>query len=223
MVTVALLSYTPQPEATIAAAARLSTSPTGAADLLEKMKPRQVEHLLRVLLSSGHLTPFEHVNFTFAVEGISRVTSHQLVRHRIASYTQQSQRYVSMTRFSYITPPSIEDRPEWAERFHDSMAKVRALYGDMLTAGIPGEDARYVLPNAAETKIVFTMNARELMHVCSLRLCLRAQWEIVRLFEHVKVAVDRVAPLIAAELRPKCYNLGYCDEQETCGLMPILG
>ena len=186
------------------------------------MRPREVERLLAFLLRAGHLSPFEHASFTFAIEGISRVTSHQLVRHRIASYTQQSQRYVSLDELIYITPPSIADRADMAERFRACVTNAHAVYRELAAAGIPSEDARYVLPNATETKLVMTMNARELMHASSLRLCLRAQWEIVHLFEHVKVEVDRVAPRIAAELKPKCYNLGYCDEAETCGLLPTL-
>lgn len=222
MISVTLLSYTPDPEATIAAAARLSTSAVGAAQLKERMTPREVDRLLGVLLASGHLSPFEHASFTFAIEGISRVTSHQLVRHRMASYTQQSQRYVSLKKLDYIIPPTIQRHPELEARFHDFMAQAHGLYRELMEEGIPGEDARYVLPNATETKIVMTMNARELMHAAGLRLCLRAQWEIVHLFEHIKVAVDRVAPRIAQELVPKCYLLGYCDERESCGLMPTL-
>jgi len=222
LISVTLLSYTPNPEATIAAAARLSTSPVGAAQLRERMGPKEIDRLLGVLLTSGHLSPFEHASFTFAIEGISRVTSHQLVRHRLASYTQQSQRYVSMKELSYITPPSIERRPDLEARFRDFMGQAHRFYRELMEEGVAGEDARYVLPNAAETKIVMTMNARELMQASALRLCLRAQWEIVNLFEHLKVAVDQVAPRIADELKPKCYALGYCDERENCGLMPTL-
>lgn len=219
---VALINYTPEPEATIAAAARLSVSKVSALELLEKMGPEQVAGLLKRLLSSGHLSPFEHASFTFAIDGISRVTSHQLVRHRLASYTQQSQRYVSLDKLEYVTPPSIAERPELTARYEEQIAAAHRLYWQMLEEGIPTEDARYILPNAAETRLVMTMNARELMHVCSLRLCLRAQWEIVRLFEQVKIEVERVAPLIGAQLKPKCFHLGYCDESESCGLMPTL-
>ncbi len=222
VISVTLLSYTPNPEATIAAAARLSTSAAGAAQLKERMTPQEIQRLLGVLLTSGHLSPFEHASFTFAIEGISRVTSHQLVRHRLASYTQQSQRYVSMKKLSYITPPAIQQRPGLLARFEEFMGQAHQLYRELMEEGIAGEDARYVLPNAAETKIVMTVNARELMHAAGLRLCLRAQWEIVHLFEHMKVEVDRVAPSIAREMVPKCYPLGYCDERESCGLMPTL-
>lgn len=220
MVYVALISYTPDPERTIAAAARVSTSPVGAPELMEKLTPEAVDRLLSRLISSGHLSPFEHVSFTFAIEGISRVTSHQLVRHRMASYTQQSQRYVSLREFNYITPATISARRELEAKYHQMVGDAHRLYLEMLDTGIPAEDARYVLPQAVETRLVMTMNARELIHVCSLRLCLRAQWEIVELFEKVKAEVEKVAPRLAAELKPKCYPLGYCDEAESCGIFP---
>ena len=220
MVYVALISYTPDPERTIAAAARISTSPASATELKEKITPEAVDRLLRRLISSGHLSPFEHVSFTFAIEGISRVTSHQLVRHRLASYTQQSQRYVSLKGVNYITPATISAKPEWKAKYHDMVHAAHKLYQEMVDAGIPAEDARYVIPQATETKLVMTMNARELIHACSLRLCLKAQWEIIELFEKVKAEVEKVAPRIGAELKPKCYSLGYCDEAESCGIFP---
>jgi len=220
MVYVALISYTPDPERTIAAAARISTSPTRASQLMQKLSPQAVDRLLSRLISSGHLSPFEHASFTFAIEGISRVTSHQLVRHRMASYTQQSQRYVPLKDFSYITPATISAKREMEAKYHQGVRAAHHLYLEMLDAGIPAEDARYVLPQAAETTLVMTMNGRELIHVCSLRLCLRAQWEIVELFEKVKAEVEKVAPHLGAELKPKCYRLGYCDEAESCGIFP---
>lgn len=219
---VVLLSYTPEPELTVAAAARVSTSPVSITELMQKLTAERVESLLQQLISAGHLSPFEHVSFTFAIEGISRVTSHQLVRHRVASYTQQSQRYVSLHKLDYITPASISIRPELRAEYADIVQSCYQLYRRLLEAGIPAEDARYVLPSAVETRLVMTMNARELMHVCSLRLCLRAQWEIVQLFEEVKKEVQKVAPHIGAELKPKCYRLGYCDEVASCGLFPTL-
>jgi len=220
MVHVALITYTPDPERTIAVAARVSVSAVGISQLSEKLTPEMVKRLIDRLISSGHLSPFEHVNFTFAIEGISRVTSHQLVRHRIASYTQQSQRYVSFRKFDYVTPPTISAKAELKAKYHQTVSDAHRLYVEMLDAGIPAEDARYVLPGAAETILVMTMNARELMHVCSLRLCLKAQWEIVALFGKIKDEVEKVAPRIAAELKPKCYQLGYCDEAKSCGLFP---
>jgi len=220
LVQVTLINYTPNPELTIATAARSSTSPSRVTKLRNELTPKQVENLLKRLLESGHLSPFEHASFTFAIEGISRVTSHQLVRHRLASYTQQSQRYVSLKEHGYVTPPTISSRPEFTAKYQQAIEAAHKLYSDMQATGIPMEDARYVLPQAIKTQLVMTMNARELLHACSLRLCLRAQWEIVELFEMIKSEVEKVAPYLGAELKPKCYRLGYCDEKESCGIFP---
>lgn len=217
---VALVRYTPQPEETVAAAARLCYSKIGAMEILDKMDGDQVKKLLDQLLSSGHHSPFEHVSFTFAIEGISRAASHQLVRHRMASYSQQSQRYVSMKNLDWVTPPKVQRKPELAQAFREAVESLHQVYSRMLEQGIPAEDARYILPNAACTNLVMTMNARELIHVCSVRLCLRAQWEIRELFTHVKAEVETVSPRIGAELMIKCDRLGYCDEKESCGLYP---
>ena len=220
LVHVALISYTPDPERTIAAAARVSVSPVTITELWERLSPERADSLLSQLLAAGHLSPFEHASFTFAIEGISRVTSHQLVRHRLASYTQQSQRYVSLKKLDYVTPATISARPELENKYHRVVEAAHELYSQMLEAGLPAEDARYVLPGAVETRLVMSMNARELMHACSLRLCLKAQWEIVGLFEMLKAEVLKVAPRLGAELNPKCYRLGYCDESVSCGLFP---
>ena len=217
---VVLLSHTFNPELIIAAAARLSTSSVSASELQEKLSPEQIDKLLKHLLDSGHLSPFEHASFTFSIQGISRVTSHQLVRHRLASYTQQSQRYVSLKKLEYVTPSKISAQTKLRIKYDEAIQASYRLYGEMLEAGIPSEDARYVLPQAVQTQVVVTMNARELMHACSLRLCLRAQWEIIGLFEKIRDEVNKVAPNIGAELKPKCYRLGYCDERESCGLFP---
>lgn len=216
----ALISHTPEPELTVATAARVSYGSANIAALRQKLTPAEIERLLGMLLSSGHLSPFEHVSFTFAIEGISRVTSHQLVRHRLASYTQQSQRYVSLKKkLEYVTPKTIAGSDK-ADAYRQAMEAAHRLYCEMVDAGIPAEDARYILPQSVQTQLAMTMNARELMHASSLRLCMRAQWEIVQLFHHLKDEVLKVAPLIGAELKPKCYHLGYCDEAESCGLFP---
>lgn len=215
---VALLSFTPEPELIVATAARLSFSSIGAGELHQRLRPEQVDSLLGRLLSSGHLSPFEHASFTFALDGISRVTSHQLVRHRLASYTQQSQRFVSFKELNFVTPATIAAKGNLKAKYRELVRASHELYRQMLDDGVPAEDARYVLPNAVETKLVMTMNARELMHACSLRLCQKAQWEIVELFERIKAEVAKVAPRIGAELKPKCYQLGYCDERDGCGL-----
>ncbi len=214
---VQLLTHTPEPEQTVAAAARLCYSAASIGHLVEKSRTDR-EALLRKILSLGHFSVLEHVSFTFGVEGISRACSHQLVRHRLASYSQQSQRYVShRERFAAVTPPSIAARPELHARFEELLGQIHGVYRDLLDAGIPAEDARFVLPNAAETKIVVTMNARELWHFFNLRCCRRAQWEIRVLATEMLRAVRGVAPLLFAEAGPGCLR-GACPEGEmTCG------
>ena len=164
MIKVKLLEYTPNPERVVAMAARLCYSASGAEELAEKMSDAQVSKLLTKIVKLGHASTMEHVSFTFGIEGVSRVLTHQLVRHRIASYSQQSQRYVAEHDFEYILPPSIAARADAKERFVKLMGEIRSAYDDFVAMDIPKEDARYVLANATETKIVMTMNARSLMH-----------------------------------------------------------
>jgi thymidylate synthase (FAD) len=216
---VQLLTHTPEPEQVVAAAARLCYSAATVDQLLEKSRADR-EALLRKILSLGHFSVLEHVSFSFGVEGISRACSHQLVRHRLASYSQQSQRYVShKERFAAVTPPSIADRPELASRYTALLDEIHGTYQELLAAGIPAEDARFVLPNAAETKIVVTMNARELHHFFNLRCCRRAQWEIRAMAREMLRLVRRAAPLLFATAGPGCLR-GSCPEGAmSCGAM----
>lgn len=214
---VQLLTHTPDPEAVVAAAARLCYSPSSIDQLLEKSRSDR-EALLRKILSLGHTSVLEHANFTFGIEGISRACSHQLVRHRIASYAQQSQRYVShKERFAAVTPPSIEQRPELLERYQALLDDIHDVYRQLIDAGVPAEDARFVLPNAAQTKLVMSMNARELLHFFNLRCCRRAQWEIRAMAKEMLRLVRPVAPLLFAQAGPGCLA-GACPEGSmTCG------
>lgn len=223
MMKVKLMEHTPQPERTVAMAARLCYSPVGAEQLAEKMSPQQIQNLLTKIIKMGHLSTFEHVSFTFAVEGVSRVLTHQLVRHRIASYSQQSQRYVEEHDFEFIIPPSIDKDPAAKERFIALMEQIRMVYGDLTERGIPREDARYCLANATETKIVITMNARSLLHFFTLRCCRRAQWEIRRMADLMLIEAKKAAPLLFAKAGPICVTAGYCSEGEmTCGRLALL-
>ena len=157
---VRLLFHTPEPERAIAAAARLCYAPVGAAELLETMGDDGVHRVLKTIISSGHTSALEHASYTFAIDGVSRALTHQLVRHRLASYNQQSQRYVSYAEEpTFIVPPSVASDPEALKRFKAANASAFAEYRGLIEAGIPAEDARYLLPNAMETKIVVTMNA----------------------------------------------------------------
>ncbi len=219
---VRLLTYTPDPLRLLYTAARTCYSPLSPAELWEDgATPERMERLIRQIVESGHHSVLEHVSFTFAVAGISRTASHQLVRHRLASYSQQSQRYVRGP-FPYVTPASwVRAGEEWLRRYREAMVGLERLYEDAVAAGIPPEDARFVLPQAVTTSLTLTMNLRELVHVVGLRTCLRAQWEIREVFERVAEAVRAVEPFLGSFLVTKCERLGYCDEQETCGRYPL--
>lgn len=220
---VKLLRYTPEPEKTVAMSARLCYSPIGAAELEEKITDEQAAKLVRKLVEMGHFSTLEHVTFTFAIEGVSRVLTHQLVRHRIASYSQQSQRYVKEHDFETILPLSIAARPAEREKFEKLMSEIRTLYTEWTEMGIPAEDARYILPNAAETKIVVTMNVRSLYNFFSLRCCTRAQWEIRALAEKMLAEVKKVAPVLFEKAGPSCVTDGICTEGAmTCGRLAAL-
>lgn len=214
---VQLLSYTPDPEQVAVAAARLCYSSASITQLFERSRDDHAA-LLAKILDLGHFSVLEHASFTFGIEGISRACSHQLVRHRIASYSQQSQRYVAVQeRFPAVVPPSIAERPQLAERFEQFLNDCHELYAELMAAGIPAEDARFVLPNAAETKLVMTMNARELRHFFALRCCRRAQWEIRAMATEMLRVCKPVAPLLFAGAGPGCLA-GSCPEGKmTCG------
>lgn len=214
---VQLISHTPEPEKVAAAAARLCYSPRSAYEILEDFSDEQVTQFVQKIVSLGHESPMEHVSFTFAIDGVSRALSHQLVRHRIGcSYSQKSQRYVKEKQFEYITPPKIAKNPDTLAAFDKAMAAAQKTYEELLAAGVPAEDARFVLPNAAETKFVMTMNVRSLWHFFELRCCNRAQWEIRALANEMLKQVKEVAPLLFAKAGPTCDTVGICYEGAMC-------
>ena len=184
------------------------------------------QELVRRVIESGHGSTIEHIVFTFAISGVTRTLSHQLVRHRAGvAFDQQSQRYLNYKRPSYMIPGSLADAPpEMRDRFVAEMDDSLAFYGEMLDAGIPGEDARFVMPNATRTNLIMTANLRALIHMSGLRLCTMAQWEIRRLFQLIRHEVFGVSPFLGSFLAPKCVPLGYCDEDrnrdEHCPIRP---
>lgn len=211
-----LLSHTPEPEKVVALAARLCYSPSSIAELRQKLDVSDIESFLDKIMSLGHHSVLEHATFTFGVEGISRVTSHQLVRHRIASFSQQSQRYVShKEEFTSIMPDSVADNIEARSIFAFMSETVHKAYAQLVDMGIPPEDARYILPNATETKLVMSMNARELLHFFSLRCCQRAQWEIREMAVEMLRQVKKIAPVIFRVAGPGCVR-GPCPEGIFC-------
>jgi thymidylate synthase (FAD) len=222
---VVLLRHTPEPEEVVAMAAKLCYSPSGVDELKQKIETKDQAAFVEKLASIGHLSPIEHVSFSFGIEGISRACSHQLVRHRVASYSQQSQRYVKEEQFDYVIPPSIRQDPALVKEFERCMDEAQANYTKVLKRleelGFKGEagqqDARYLLPNAAETKIVVTMNARELLHFFRVRCCNRAQWEIREMAERMLEQARKVAPTIFAKSGPACLYAGCPEGKMTCG------
>jgi len=231
---VTLLAVTPEPVSLLYAAFRQCYHPGYVADMWPKLltgeiaRDKQADFVARIL-ESGHESPIEHVSFTFAIAGVSRALSHQLVRHRIASYSQQSQRYVDATDFDYILPPPIAAIPEAKARFEAAMAQAGAAYTELQEilarngrGAKANEDARFVLPNACETKIVVTMNCRSLLHFFELRCCLRAQWEIRALALSMLGLCREALPVLFGGAGARCERLGYCPEDArfTCGRYP---
>lgn len=241
MVKVVLLAHTPNPEATVAAAAKLCYSASTIEGIREGLTPEKTASFVEMLAEIGHESPIEHVSFTFGVEGISRACSHQLVRHRIASYSQKSQRYVNEDSFEYVIPPEVEKIPEAKEEFIRQMKAIDEGYkqlAELLTAkhteafiaeGLDEktalgrakkkaiEDARFLLPNACETKIVVTMNARSLMNFFRHRCCNRAQWEIKEVADQMLKLVLEVAPNLFKNAGPSCVAGGCPEGKMTCG------
>jgi thymidylate synthase (FAD) len=223
---VTILQHTPDPDRAVAIAGRLCYAPVSAADLKQGMSDEEVAKLVRILVRSGHHSALEHASFSFAIDGVSRACTHQLVRHRVASYNQQSQRYVNFgAGDSFILPPSIAAHDEARAVFVAAMEQARVAYDKLIELGLAEgrtresvqEDARFVLPNAAETKIVVTMNARELRHFFHVRCCNRAQWEIRALAWQMLGMVQGLAPNLFEGVGPGCLY-GTCPEGKmTCG------
>ncbi len=241
MAKVTLITHTPDPERAVAAAAKLCYSPSSIDDIREGLTDENTASFVDMLASIGHESPLEHISFTFGIEGVSRACTHQLVRHRIASYSQKSQRYVSEGGFEYIVPPEVAAVPEALELYKKAMAEDQEYYekitavlkekhlAAMLAEGMDEkaasraaekkaiEDARFVLPNACETKIVVTMNARSLLNFFRHRCCNRAQWEIREVADEMLRQVSAVAPNIFKKAGASCVR-GACPEGKmTCG------
>ncbi len=215
---VILLAHTPEPERAVAMAARLCYSDAGIGELLDKLDRAEVTRLVRSLREMGHLSPFEHASFSFGISGVSRALSHQLVRHRIASYSQKSQRYVSESQFEFVVPASVSGNPEALRIFDEGMRQIQEWYNALIDLGVPTEDARYVLPNACTTQLVCTFNARSLLNFFALRCCTRAQAEIRDLAWRMLDLVRKVAPTIFEKAGPPCASEGRCREGKmSCG------
>ena len=262
MLKVKIIAHTPEPDKVVAQAGKLCYSAVGVDEITQKLTEEEIARYVNMLASIGHESPLEHVSFTFAIEGISRACTHQIVRHRIASYSQQSQRYVKLEQFEYIIPPAIEKNPEAKRIFIETMERDQKAYDELVDLlledilidkhaadygscireilkenpdTVPDrskvldlyaekflkeygkaekqaiEDARYVFPNACETKIVITMNARSLLHFFNVRCCNRAQWEIREMATEMLKECKKIAPALFKEAGPDCVY-GKCGE-----------
>lgn len=239
--TVTLLTYTPDPEKTVACAAKLCYSASNVDQLYEGLTREKAESFVEMLAEIGHESPIEHACFTFALEGVSRSLLAQITRHRLASFSVQSQRYVKESNFDFVTPPEIAADEQANQIFVRSMERAVEDYNALadrlqkrhektfLEAGLPEkearrkaekkaiEDARFVLPNACATKMILTMNARSLLNFFRLRCCNRAQWEIKAVADEMLRQVCAVAPTLFASAGPSCYRANCTEGKMSCG------
>lgn len=214
---VTLITHTPEPEKIVASAAKLCYSSSDIETLMDNLTDDKIEKFIKKLADLGHQSPLEHCSFTFGIEGVSRSLTHQLVRHRVASYSQKSQRYVKEGQFEYIIPPTIKKNQTDKNIFKGLMQQCQETYNYLVEQGVPAEDARFVLPNACETKIIMTMNIRELLHFFNERCCNRAQWEIRAMGDEMLSICKEIAPNIFVNAGASCVR-GKCKEgQKSCG------
>ena len=207
-----LLSHTEDGERLVYAAARQCYSEMTGKETYAEYTKERAEKLLDTVLKSGHTSVLEHANYTFAISGISRVTSHQLVRFRHMSFSQQSQRYTTLNEnASYVLPPSIAGNVLLAYKYRQFVDYANEMYQHMVTAGVPKEDARYLIPHSVETSLILTTNARELHHAFKLRCCTRAQWEIRAMFTEMLKIVQCVHYGLFKNAGPSCVT-GRCPE-----------
>lgn len=180
-------------------------------------------NLIERVISSGHYSTIEHIQVTFAISNVSRACTHQFVRHRHMSFSQKSQRYVKEKgQFDFIIPPTIVKNEELKQKFVEFMGEISKKYCEFTEAGIPAEDARALLPNAAASSIVASLNLREMIHLANLRLCTRAQYEIRTMIKMMCDELIKEEAWLKPYLVPKCERLGYCDEDKSCGRKPKL-
>jgi len=217
---VKLMGYSSDPEKIPAMAAKLTHSIAKPEDL-EKTPENELKSILEHVINLGHTSIIEHTSFTFAISDVSRSLTHQLVRHRIASYAQQSQRYVNLKKPNYVIPPKINSNKIMKKAYEETMEIIWKQYNKLIEMKIPSEDSRYVLPNATCTNIIVTMNARSLLNFFELRCCLHAQWEIRILANLMLKELKEKAPIIFKNAGPSCKSKGICTENDKdCPLFP---
>lgn len=213
-INVKLINSTSNPESLVTAAANICYEKREDFENIDVLSnPKLIKNVIKM----GHLSILEHVSFTFLITGMSRACSHQLVRHRLASFSQRSQRYIDEADFDYVVPDSIKQNKAVSADFTKLIQQISAFYKTLLSSETPKEDARYILPNAAATSLIVTMNARELTHFITLRTCLRAQWEIRKIADKMLALASEKAGVIFENAGPACVR-GECTEGKlTCG------
>jgi thymidylate synthase (FAD) len=221
-----LLAHTPEPEKLIAAAAKLCYSSSPVDEIMDGLTDEAVEKFLTKLVDMGHESPIEHVSFTFMIDGVSRALLAQITRHRLASFSVRSQRYVNENSFDYVIPPEITKDNHLRRKFVDKVEIMNDLYnylvielmGQGRTREQAQEDARFVLPNACATSMVMTMNARELMHFFNKRCCNRAQWEIRNVADEMLRQCKEVAPILFKNAGAPCVSDSCPEGSMSCKL-----
>ncbi|MHA1302837.1 MAG: FAD-dependent thymidylate synthase [Candidatus Heimdallarchaeaceae archaeon] len=222
LIQVRLISYPEESELVAKIAGIICYSKDTELKKIKEQAKSKENTYLRKIIESGHLSILEHNVFVFHISGVSRALSHQLVRKRIASYSQQSQRYVEASNFNYVIPPIVE-KSKWAKDYKNKIEELFHFYQKMVTEGIPKEDARYILPNATTTQLIVSMNAHALIDFFAMRCCTRSQWEIRKLACSMLKEVKEVAPTIFENAGAYCDFYGYCPENEkSCGKAPTL-
>ncbi len=218
---VELISHTADPEQNVVAAIRQCYNSVGAKELKEKTDIETTKRLIKQVIESGHTSTLEHATFTFAIDGVSRVTEIHLIRHRIASFSIQSGRYVKRGDAAYRVPPkikSLKDKKLY-EKYLKHLENAQKLYNELIDAGVKAEDARFCQPQSVQIKMVMSMNARELLHFFSVRSCTRAMWEIREVAAQMLKLVKEVAPIIFENAGPPCISQKVCDQGKmSCGI-----
>ena len=223
---VEITSYTPDPERIVAAAARACVVDDDFQALAGRLSEADIHRLLATVIAKGHTSVLEHVNFTFAISGVSRVLSHQLVRHRIASYSQLSQQRVDASDLPYVVPPEVAKDHELAKDFEMALARCQQLYRKLVQQGIPLGSARYILPHAMQTRVIMTMNARSLFNLIAQRACAAEEWEFRQVATLLHRRLMEIAPAIFRFAGTECETHGICPEGEigqTCGRQAATG
>ncbi len=214
MIQVKLVAHTPDPELAVAAAARTCIRDMDYEATCVELREEDIERILGAVILKNHHSVLEHVNFTFAISGVSRVLTHQLVRHRIASYSQLSQQRTDSSRLQFTIPPEIQQHPELAEEYQSTMMRCQELYKRLVQCGISRGSARYILPSGFNTRIVTTMNARSLFNLLAQRECEAEEWEFREVAHLMHAKLMKVAPGIFQFAGPPCETQGFCPEGE---------